>query len=43
MSCCGVFMEKIFEKEKIADCIAKSKYHDVLESLDLDFYLIKIE
>ncbi len=40
MSCCGVFMEKIFEKEKIADCIAKSNYHDVLESLDLDFYLI---
>ena len=40
MSCCGVFMEKIFEKEKIVDCIAKSNYHDVLESLDLDFYLI---
>lgn len=44
MSCCGEnFMERIYDKEKIAACIAKSKYHDVLDSLDIDFYLIKYE
>ena len=37
------FMERIFDKKIIADCIAKSKYHAVLESLDIDFYLIKYE
>lgn len=36
-------MERIYDKEKIAACIAKSKYHDVLDSLDIDFYLIKYE
>ena len=30
-------MERIYDKEKIAACIAKSKYHDVLDSLDIDF------
>ncbi len=35
------FMERIFDKEKIADSIAKSKYCDVLKTLDIDFYLIK--
>lgn len=34
-------MERIFDKEKIAAYIAKSKYHVVLDSLDIDFYLIK--
>ena len=44
MSCCGEnFMERIYDKEKIAACIAKNKYHDVLDSLDIDFYLIKYE
>lgn len=36
-------MEKIFDREKIASCIAKSRYHAVLDSLALDFYLIKYE
>lgn len=36
-------MERIYDKEKIAVCIAKSKYHDVLDSLEIDFYLIKYE
>lgn len=36
-------MEKIYDKKKIEACIAKSKYHAVLDSLDLDFYLIKYE
>ncbi len=36
-------MERIYDKKKIADCIAGSTYHDVLHSLDIDFYLIKYE
>ncbi len=36
-------MERIFDKEKIADSIAKSKYCDLLETLDIDFYLIKYD
>lgn len=36
-------MERIYDKEKTAACIAKSKYHDVLDSLDIEFYLIKYE
>ena len=36
-------MEKIYDKKKIADCIVKSRYHAVLDSLDIDFYLIKYE
>ncbi len=36
-------MEKIYDKSAIADCIAKSKYHDVLDTMELDFYLIKYE
>ncbi len=36
-------MERIYDKEKIAACIANSKYHTVLESLDIDFYLINYE
>ena len=36
-------MEKIYDKKKIADCIAGSRYHEVLDSLDIDFYLIKYE
>lgn len=36
-------MEKIFDKKKIAACIAKSKYHSVLDAMDVDFYLIKYE
>lgn len=36
-------MKRIYEKDKVAACIAKSKYHDVLESLDIDFYLIQYE
>lgn len=36
-------MERIYDKKKIAACIAKSKYHAVLEELDIDFYLIKYE
>ncbi|MEY8338145.1 hypothetical protein AALB16_08970 [Lachnospiraceae bacterium 62-35] len=36
-------MERIYDKKKIASCIAKSKYHGVLDSLDIDFYLIKYE
>ena len=38
-----MIMEKIFDREKIASCIAKSRYHAVLDSLALDFYLIKYE
>ena len=36
-------MERIFDKEKIATSIAKSKYCDLLETLDIDFYLIKYD
>lgn len=36
-------MERIFDKEKIAASIAKSKYCDLLETLDIDFYLIKYD
>lgn len=36
-------MEKLYDKKKIAACIAKSKYYAVLSSLDIDFYLIKYE
>ncbi len=36
-------MERVFDKEQIAACIAKSKYHAVLDSLNIDFYLIKYE
>ena len=36
-------MERIYDKKKIAIYIAKSKYHAVLDSLNIDFYLIKYE
>ena len=36
-------MERIYDKKKIRDYIAKSKYHAVLDALDIDFYLIKYE
>lgn len=36
-------MERIYDKKKIAVYIAKSKYHAVLDSLDIDFYLIRYE
>ncbi len=36
-------MERIFDKEKIASCIAKSKYYEVLDSLNIDIYLIKYQ
>lgn len=36
-------MERIYDKKKIAGCISKSKYQAVLDSLDIDFYLIKYE
>ena len=36
-------MERIYDKKEIADCIASSKYHTVLDSLDVDFYLIKYQ
>ena len=36
-------MERIYDKKQIASYIAKSKYQAVLESLDIDFYLIKYE
>lgn len=36
-------MEKIYDKKIIADCIAKSKYFAVLNSLGVDLYLIKYE
>lgn len=36
-------MERIFDEEKIAESIAGSKYRDVLETLDIDFYLQKYE
>ncbi len=34
-------MERIYDRKKIAACIGKSKYSAVLETLDVDFYLIK--
>lgn len=43
MSCFGGFMKRIYDKKKIAGCIAGSKYHETLDSLDIDFYLIKYE
>lgn len=36
-------MERVYDKKKIKGCIAKSNYHAVLDSLDIDFYLIKYE
>lgn len=36
-------MKRIYDKKKIAACIAKSKYHAVLDSLNIDFYLTKYE
>ena len=36
-------MERIYDKKKIRDYIAKSKYHTVLDALDIEFYLIKYE
>ena len=36
-------MKKIYDQKKVAACIAKSKYHAVLDTMDLDFYLIKYE
>lgn len=36
-------MKRIYDQQKIAACIAKSKYHAVLNSLGIEFYLIKYE
>ena len=36
-------MERIFDKKKVAACIAKSKYHSILDTMDIDFYLINYE
>ena len=36
-------MERIFDEKKVAACIAKSKYHSVLDTIDIDFYLTKYE
>ncbi len=36
-------MERIYDKEKIEFCIAKSKYHAVLHSLDIEFCLKEYE
>lgn len=36
-------MKRIYDKKKVAACIAKSKYHDVLAAMEIDFYLIKYE
>lgn len=36
-------MKRIYDKKKILNCIAKSKYSSVLRTLDIDFYLIKYE
>lgn len=33
-------MERIYDRQKAAACIAKSKYHAVFDALDIDFYLI---
>lgn len=36
-------MERIYDKKEVAACIAKSKYHAVLDSLNVDFYLMRYE
>ncbi len=36
-------MERIYDKKKTASCIAKSRYHDVLNTLNVNFYLIKYQ
>lgn len=36
-------MEKIYDKKTIKAYITASEYSDVLDSLDIDFYLIKYE
>ena len=36
-------MERIYTKAEVDACIARSKYHSVLASLDLEYYLIKYE
>ena len=36
-------MERIFDKKRVAACIAKSKYHSILSTMDIDFYLINYE
>ena len=36
-------MERIYDKKRIAACIAKSKYHKVLDTLDADFFLLRYE
>ncbi len=36
-------MKRIYDKKKIEACIAGSKYHAVLDSLDVDFCLIEYE
>lgn len=36
-------MERVYDKGKIKECIAKSKYHAVLDSLDIDFHLIRYD
>lgn len=36
-------MERIFDEKKVAACIAKSKYHSVLDTINIDFYLTKYE
>ena len=36
-------MERIYDKKRVADCIAKSKYHATLKTMDLDIYLIKYD
>ena len=36
-------MKKIYEKKKVAACIADSIRRDVLDSLNVDFYLIIYE
>ncbi len=39
----GRFMERIYDKKKIAACVGNSKYHEVLGSLDVDFCLMQYE
>ncbi len=36
-------MERIYDKKKISNYIAKSKYQTLLSALDINFYLIKYE
>jgi len=36
-------MERVYDKEKVQACIAKSKYHDILHSLDVGLYLVRYE